>query len=514
MKRRYRYTFALLLCVLAGCGGNSWSSGDRVLVAKFLYDSQISQPRRFDVVVFKYPDEPVKNGVPKNYIKRLLGLPGELIAIFFGRLFHCPPPPADQEGDVNDPYNIIRWERQYDPGDINPLDLWKSSNFKHNDELALELWQKRAVLTRKDKATGKIVPAVEIIRKPLDNMMALRRPVFNNDNQAADLNGIVPPRWAAFGNTAWAADDTGKSFHHAEPGASLNWLRYRHILRPTDWPEKNSPDYQSLLDKDFKVRNYQPQLITDFMGYNTAELANKSPKHNHVTMPLSCNWVGDLMLECQLTVEKAEGEFRIELSKGVDRFQARWDLKSGTCALFRIRQHGKIEEKLDEQATGLSAPGEYQLRFANIDERLTVWVNRELPFGDGKEYAPPEKYGPDDEEDVSKNNDLQPASVGALGAAVKVRQLVLWRDTYYTGSGGPDAAQMGSMQDWSDPKKWDHLRNLGVRTYYVYPGHYFCLGDNSPQSYDGRNWGLVPERLMLGRALLVYYPFDRAGRIK
>ena len=49
---------------------------------------------------------------------------------------------------------------------------------------------------------------------------------------------------------------------------------------------------------------------------------------------------------------------------------------------------------------------------------------------------------------------------------------------------------------------------------YVQPGHYLCLGDNSQASSDSRDWGLVPERLMLGRALLVYYPFDRVGRIR
>ena len=34
------------------------------------------------------------------------------------------------------------------------------------------------------------------------------------------------------------------------------------------------------------------------------------------------------------------------------------------------------------------------------------------------------------------------------------------------------------------------------------------------ESSDGREWGLVPERLMLGRALVVYFPFNRAGTIK
>ena len=46
------------------------------------------------------------------------------------------------------------------------------------------------------------------------------------------------------------------------------------------------------------------------------------------------------------------------------------------------------------------------------------------------------------------------------------------------------------------------------------PGHYFCLGDNSSSSSDGRDWGLVPERLMLGRAVVVYWPLSRIGVIK
>src|SRR4051812_17493451 len=75
--------FGLILTMLPGCQ----DSGDRVLVGKFLYDTQIVPPRRYDVVVFKYPVSPIENGTPKNFIKRLMGLPGEIIAIFFGRLY-------------------------------------------------------------------------------------------------------------------------------------------------------------------------------------------------------------------------------------------------------------------------------------------------------------------------------------------------------------------------------------------------------------------------------------------
>jgi signal peptidase I len=60
-------------------------------------------------------------------------------------------------------------------------------------------------------------------------------------------------------------------------------------------------------------------------------------------------------------------------------------------------------------------------------------------------------------------------------------------------------------------KNWDQAL---PSTYHVQPNHFLCLGDNSPESSDGRSWGLVPRRLLLGKALLVYYPFHRAGRIR
>src|SRR5438477_311360 len=52
--RRLRYAL-LLAAVLAviGCNSRSYSSGDRVLVNKFIYESGLSRPQRFEVVVFK-----------------------------------------------------------------------------------------------------------------------------------------------------------------------------------------------------------------------------------------------------------------------------------------------------------------------------------------------------------------------------------------------------------------------------------------------------------------------------
>ena len=40
-------------------------------------------------------------------------------------------------------------------------------------------------------------------------------------------------------------------------------------------------------------------------------------------------------------------------------------------------------------------------------------------------------------------------------------------------------------------------------------GYYFAMGDNSANSSDGRTWGLVPRRNIVGKAFNVFWPFSR-----
>lgn len=59
-------------------------NGDRILVSKFAYD--FADPARWDVVVFKYPED-----AKTNYIKRLVGLPGETVSISAGDIWTNRP---------------------------------------------------------------------------------------------------------------------------------------------------------------------------------------------------------------------------------------------------------------------------------------------------------------------------------------------------------------------------------------------------------------------------------------
>src|SRR5262249_44698709 len=147
-----------------------------------------------------------------------------------------------------------------------------------------------------------------------------------------------------------------------------------------------------------------PELITDFLGYNTAledweVSAGISPDHPR---PEARNWVGDLLIECEIQGRKPEGEVVLEMSKGIDRFRARWKLAAadGHCELIRVARDR--EQRLEERPTSLRPGKAQRIRFANIDDRLLVWVDSDLPFGEGVAYEAGDQ-GP-------YANDLEPAS--------------------------------------------------------------------------------------------------------
>jgi len=63
------------------------NNGDRILVLKWPYDigGDLLGPRRWDVVVFKDPEDG-----ETNFIKRLIGLPGEVLEIINGDIYAAP----------------------------------------------------------------------------------------------------------------------------------------------------------------------------------------------------------------------------------------------------------------------------------------------------------------------------------------------------------------------------------------------------------------------------------------
>ncbi len=115
-------------------------NGDRIIVSKFAFD--LSDPERWDVVVFKYPED-----AKTNYIKRLVGLPKERIRIVDGDVYTAPlessdfqiarKPPRKVQAMLQPVYDndyIVpelvqagmppRWQPWVAPGQTSP---WKAS---------------------------------------------------------------------------------------------------------------------------------------------------------------------------------------------------------------------------------------------------------------------------------------------------------------------------------------------------------------------------------------------------
>ena len=203
---------------------------------------------------------------------------------------------------------------------------------------------------------------------------------------------------------------------------------------------------------------------------------------------------------------EARGFLACELNEGADRFRAEFDLKNAKARLYR---NGRL---LSEAASALDRAGRFHVTFANVDDRLILWLNGKLLFGDGLTYEPPDDRRP-------TPGDLLPASIAVRGAPVRVSNLVLKRDIYYTHSVGGASASYdydvpggcSSLQAFlRDPVQWDPFANLRPSNdFNLSPDEFFVLGDNSPQSRDSRAWDrghAVPRQLMIGNAFFIYWP--------
>lgn len=75
--------------------------GDRVLVIKFWYSLPTVEPKRGQLVVFKYPVDP-----RRDFVKRIIGLPGDTVEMKQGRVFLNGVEISESYVVNNDSYNM------------------------------------------------------------------------------------------------------------------------------------------------------------------------------------------------------------------------------------------------------------------------------------------------------------------------------------------------------------------------------------------------------------------------
>jgi signal peptidase I len=97
--------------------------------------------------------------------------------------------------------------------------------------------------------------------------------------------------------------------------------------------------------------------------------------------------------------------------------------------------------------------------------------------------------------------------VGVPGDKLEVRQPVLLRNGAPITGADAFGANNGQQGQYRGYFNIGLLSRGDVLT--VPPQSYFAMGDNSGNSEDGRYWGFVPAKDVVGRPMFVYYPFTR-----
>ncbi len=451
-------------------------NGDRILVSKFTYE--VSDPKRWDVIVFKFP-----GNAKQNYIKRLIGLPNETVWIRHGDIYVCSNPPG---GDSTEDFHIAR--------------------------------------------------------KPPHKVKAILQMVDDTQYRAAELaEAGWPERWteaSATDSAVWRPQADGQGFETAAPAGGEAWLRYRHIIpSPGDWADLRESGRRRLAEGTL-----QGQLVTDYYAYNDggSEFAGSGHRERNRAWDSRAagqHWVGDLAVECEeVEVQGNQGAVLLDLVEGGIHYTCRVDVATGEAVLSidggRRSFTGNSGDNVQhpKAVTKLRGPGSYDLRFSNCDDQLLLWVNNRLVEFDGPtSYVPDRnvkpKWSPQDP------GDLQPVGLGAEGVSLRVKRLRVLRDVYYVATSYEFSAEddyddllfTGPREEhfvgiFADPHAWAtttlfDARRQNIR-FQLGPDEFFPCGDNSPQSLDARVWSqrhpsakpLVRRELLTGKALLIYWP--------
>ncbi len=353
-------------------------------------------------------------------------------------------------------------------------------------------------------------------------LLAVLQPVYDTDYVAPSLiDAGLPQRWinadeSTLGSPGtWSTEDH-KSFQVDGQGSGDVWLRYQHVVPSED-------NWNNFLKKGLTVPQLpRRQLISDFTAYNT-----KRTRNDQLTYPLSgrgIHWIGDLALECEVNVESDSGEIVFELVEGGRRFQCAIDVATGVASLSI---DGKSSLGNPRASTKLRGTGRYQVRFANVDDQLRLWIGgREIEFDSATTYEPLNNR-------VPTQADLLPAGIASRGVQMEVGHVRLLRDLYYIAdkaSFGQPLADFEFNKSYntfpsgirptvsaidvllSSPELWSFFADFQEVEFELGEGEFLALGDNSGESRDSRLWAgegighCVPRDLLIGKALFIYWP--------
>ena len=462
-------------------------NGDRIVVNK-----QISDFRRFDVVVFKNPEEPYV-----NYIKRLVGLPSETIQF--------------RQGDV-----YVRAEGE------------SEATIRRKDDPATQ--RDIQLLVYDDK-----YPPQPLLDNGLEE-----RWVPSTYTPSEKKMGGWPLR-----EGGWQADKKTRQYSLTNRGDELQWLRYRHLV-----PGSSSWELPKI-DRPSSVTALEPMLVTDFCGFNSITFRSETWRNNQFDDG-DLYWVNDLTVNATIDIRNSslEAVLVLELIEGIRAVQARFQPASGKVEIVRRDRdatggysEGTVVATAD---SGESGDGTYQFSLANVDDRVLLWINGSLVPFDREVTFVTEGFN------MPGEQDLAPVGIAACGTDAVASELQIRRDIYYrsdvlnykpeTGRSADPARGVPVAYEISEgefhrlaaslrsPESYgqqyarfvteQHERYGDMFDLKLADDEYLMCGDNSPASKDSRlfdYWSrpmrgihshrhAVREKDLIGKALFIFWP--------
>lgn len=450
----------------------SLRSGDRILVLKYLY--AVSPPKRFDVAVFKDPHDTHLQSpgrLADNYIKRLIGLPGEQIALV--------------DGDV-----FVRKPRADDPP-YDPRTAW-----------TLEGWR--------------------VARKPAVVQRAVWQPVFDTSMAPVPAAGGFQRPWRS-ADAGWRFD--AERVYEWRPGGGSGGTTTRLVF-----------DQERVRHPGGRGRDAAYWALTDSYPYNESPLSSKDPFQQRqfsvpdVRVRAGIEPVESGAVTVAAVVEVHRHEFRLEIEGSVARLRVR--KPTGEAGVMVWETLGEAD------VAPLTAGRVTNVELWHVDQSLRAYVDGRLVIGPvGMDWSIAERFrfstGRRLEEVLAKqangsrHNVLDDPSLYRYS-----RPLVRWELAGGSGGGGAVGVRMHGVavdrdlyyRPDSDSPFLHDVPGLATSPFApvrLNADQFFCCGDNSPQSLDGRlwgapdpwvarefggDWGVVPRELLLGRAFFVYWP--------
>ncbi len=423
--------------------------GDRILVTKFTYD--FTDPKRWDVVVFKYPLQ-----AQTNYIKRLVGLPRESLMIFHGDLHVKPEGAAEFSVARRGPEKIVV---------MAPI-------VYDNDYVVDAMTKKGWPLRWQEHAAG-----------------------------ASDEGG-------------WKSPDGGRSFEIDGSAGGERWLGYRHFVPSlNDWrmmekgslPERYHPRPQLITDfvaYDTSVPRGQSLLqpllagwhwvgdllleceldVKEGQGTTAVELVRAG---RHFRCQFDCATGGaQLSIDGQVefkpkatTSVRGRGRHRVRFAN-VDRQLLLW--VDGAVVAFDAPTTYEESPESDYPRSSADDPGD--LEPARIGSHGCPLAVRQIRLSRDVYYI-----------------------AAREGAVVDYPSDSIMRQMGYR----------DLVHFWSSPEAWhpagrpSPFEERRQVTFELAKDQYFMLGDNSPMSLDARLWDdhkYVERDLLIGKALCIFWP--------